>query len=204
MDIPPTIDLVLRINPETMEELQETLASVPNGANRAMAAAINRTLGTGITRIKRRLAGILNLPSNTILHTMRTERATPQNLEGHIVFSRKAMSLLDFDATGGGKNDTGIDVMVFKGKAEHHDHWFISNTKRGQQFVFDRAKGGGGSSGRVPRGPTKGKFGPTVVGVVANHPGTLDDINDQDLSPILKKNLESQVDRLLERRKGPA
>lgn len=201
------VQLVLRISEASIENLRQSLMAVPNGANRALAAAINRTLGTGITRIKRRLGDIINLPVGKIMEGMTKKGASPEHLAGHIVFSRKGRPLIDYGAKGeftkGGRkrkgSGPGVTVTVLKDKgAESHPHAFLAHTKAGARFVFDRQKGGNGNGGRVGRGPTRGLFGPTTVGVVANHPGVIEGINEE-LSEVLQKNILSQVDRFLQR-----
>jgi hypothetical protein len=193
--------ITIHLDRGQLRSVQEELAGVRNGANRALSGAINKTLATGKTRIKRKLAEIIMAPQKTIMDGVSLKRARPDdNPQGSIIFKRKPMPLVKFKPKPQ-QTGAGVKVTVIRDKGqEEHPHWFVATMRNGDEGVFDR-KPGPGPTGRVPRSPIAEKYGPTTVGVLSGRPGLLLDV-ERDLQGVLETNLASQVDRLLERPKS--
>ena len=85
-----------------------------------------------------------------------------------------------------------------KGKArELLRSTFIINDRKGRG-IYER-KGRGNK--RVDRKPIEKRFGPSPYGVYENAPGVASEI-EANAGELLAKNIDSQVDRLLSRRKA--
>ena len=196
------IRLTLGINPEQFKELEETLKSVPNGGARAFSAAVNRTLSTGRTYTSRRIREHLNLPAATIKDAMKIVKSTPSTMSGHLQFRRKPIPLIEFKPS---QTPSGVSIRVRKDKGrETIKSAFIATMSNGHQGVFKRAPGS--THRRRPDGqwtqlPIKELFGPTIVGAFTGAPGIATETLNE-LSAVLKKNIESQTNRLLNRKKA--
>ena len=196
------------ISPEQLADLKATLAGVKNGAPKAITAAINRTLTTGRSRVVKRVTGIVNLKARDARDVIGTRKATYSTLEGSIRLSRKAIPLINYGAR---QTKKGVSVAVRKGEGRKViPHTFLATMRSGHTGVFER-KPGSKHVRRVNAKHPEGvwtqlgireRYGPTLLGVFQGAPGVASEVI-ADLAEVLKKNLASQIDRLLGR-KGPA
>lgn len=189
------------VNDAQRRDLEETLAHIKNGAARALTVGINRTGTTGKSRITRRLTSILALKRKQIADVIKWAKANFDTLEGKIIINRKGIPLYEFSPrpTQPGKTKAaGVSVKVKKQEPRKVlAHTFIAQMKSGHVGIFERR---GRGNKRSPRLPIDERFGPTPLGVFANAPGVAQE-ELSALGDILRKNVASQVDRLLNRRK---
>lgn len=209
----PTINV--KPDPQTLAAVQVELAEIANGANKAVSAAINRTLTTGRSRITRRLKKEINLPAGnakdpqdgTISKFLKIRKASDgggggvANLEGQIIITREPLSLMLFKPspnTPGPTKVAGVSVKTRTGKAkELLRHTFVAKMKSGHVGVFERQ---GRGNKRVKRLKIQERFGPTPLAVFEKAPGIAEETLSE-LGDVLEKNINSQVDRLLGRSK---
>lgn len=200
----------------TFAAVQTELASIANGANKAFATAINRTLTTVRSRVAKRLAKTINLPAGnastpdegTVSGFIDVQKASSggtggaANLEGAVSITGKPISLMLFKPTPSQPGPTrvaGVSVLTRRGKArELLKHTFVARMKSGHTGVFERM---GRGNKRVRRLRIQERFGPTPYGVFENAPGIAEEIL-ADAGDVLEKNILSQVDRLLDRSKA--
>jgi len=196
------VEISVTVTPAQQKDLEQTLAGITNGLSRVMVGAINKTLLTGRSRIVKRIGQEIELKQKVIRESVGIRRAKGgESPQGAITFSRKAIPLIKFSPQpklpGKGKGRTGVTVKVRKGKRETLRGTFVARMKSGHIGVFER-KGRGAA--RVKRGPIVERYGPTVLGVFDGAPGVAAE-EIAALGPVLMKNIASQVDRLLARRK---
>jgi hypothetical protein len=178
----------------------ESLREIPHAHNRAMSGAINRTLTSGRTMIKREIMGELNVSQKATLRVIKIRRASPSKPGGSITVSREPIKLGEFHPK---KTKEGVQVQVRKSKgAEVIKHAFIATMPSGHTGVFKRFPDAKAKKVMTAKGPRwhglriKELYGPTVVGVLAGKPGLAKKIQT-DIEADFGKNLNSQVSRLL-------
>jgi hypothetical protein len=189
--------VTVTVDKQKYAELEATLAGVKDGAVRAATAAVNRTAQTGRTIIVRRLVKELNLKSRQVRDTITIRKASFEKPEAVIRISKKPIPLIEFPGTR--QAPAGVSVQVRKGKREVLSGTFIATMKSGHRGVFERRRLAGAK--RAGRLPIKERMGPTPMETFNRAPGVAQEVL-AELGPTLEKNLASQVDRLLQRRKA--
>lgn len=201
--------IALTINAAQITKLTTELAEIRNGVPKAITSAVNKTLTTGRSMVVKRLAAEINLKQKEIRDTIGIKKATYDTLQGVITISRKGISLMKFAPKPSAPvlNRTalmklkGVSVKTRRGKGrELLAHTFVARMKSGHVGVFER-KGRG--TNRTKRLPLHERFGPTPQGVFEKAPGITTDVMS-GLTDTLAKNLDSQIDRLLLRKKPTA
>ena len=188
------------VSPEQRAKLAEDLADIRNGVPRAVSAAVNRTLSTGRSRIVKRIRAEVAIKAKDAREAIRLRKATAAKPEGFIVISKKPIPLYDFGAKQG---KGGVTVKVRKaGGRETLKGTFIAKMRSGHVGVFERKLTGGPGSKRVKRLPIRERFGPSLLVVFEGAPGVAAE-EIAALGDVLQKNLDSQVNRLLNRPKSP-
>ncbi len=189
--------LSIGVNESQLRDLTETLAHVTNGVPRAISGAINKVLPKARTRFVKAVGDRITVPARAIRERVAIRKATPANLEGFVTVTRRPIPLIEFKARQTKRG--GVTVQVRKGTArEKFPDSFIATMTSGHTGVFRRRFKG---KGRVPRLPIDERYGPTVLGIVTGAPGLLQHelvVATEDL----QRQIGSQVDRLLQRKKG--
>ena len=187
----------IQITDGQIRELESVLRNVPNGVNRAIPPAINRTLNTGRTRIVRRIGGVLNLKQAKIREAFTVTTAGKSGRSGKLNIRNRQIDMMEFKPRQDAK---GISVRVRKDKGiEKIPHWFINNAKSdGKPWVLARVRDGDRLVGRYA---IFKKYGPSVLGAFENAP-SLASTELAAMQEVLDKNIASQVDRLLSRKKS--
>lgn len=188
--------LIIGVDETQRKELAEVLANVRNGVPRAISGAINKVLPKARTRFVRAVGDRITVPAREVRERIAVKKASPATLEGTVTITRKPIPLIEFRARQTKKG--GVTVQVRKGQArEKFRDSFIAKMKSGHEGVFRRRFKG---KGRVARLPIDERFGPTVLGVISGAPGLL----NEELAAAhedLGRQIDSQVDRLLNRKK---
>lgn len=191
--------ITLGLNPEQSGQLRQDLAGFKNGFPKVVTAAINRTLLTGRSIVVKRLAKELRLTQKEIRAVTSIRKANYQKLSGSVHVTKNAIPLMQFKPK---QTRAGVTVSVRRGKPrELLRGTFIATMKNGHVDVFERERLGGGK--RAGRLKIKKRFGPTPAGILLNAPGVIQDVMGE-VGPVFQKNLRSQTDRLLDRRKSAA
>lgn len=205
----------LSINPAQMRDLQETLAGVRNGIPRVISGAQNKTIKTGESRIVKDLAKMINLPQGSpsaqrrdlkrgtsqkfIRDYISVKKSNQETLLAEIRFKRKGIPLFAYKPI---QKKAGVSVKPRKDKPRQVlKNTFIATMGSGHRGIFERRRLGSKSSGpRHGRLPVDERYGPTILGVYEGSPGLAAAL-EAEIHTIYDKNLASQVDRVLQRRK---
>jgi len=214
--------LSLTVSDAQVAALVADLGEIPKGVPKAIVGAINKTLATGRSLVVKRLTKELALKQKVIRDTIGIRKATYDTKRGVITISRKGISLMQFSPIpavpayehkvalirklvqkGQGieklRLPAGVSVRVRPGKPrEILKGTYVAKMRSGHVGVYERRRTGGK---RAPRLPIQERFGPTPEGVFSHAPGVAADVMSQ-LGATLQKNLDSQVDRLLDRKKA--
>ena len=200
------------IPPSQAAQLRELLGDEGSRspAKRAMQAAISRTVTTGRALIARDIVKAVRLKVSEVKDLITVKRGGYTKPEGSITITRRAKSLIDYlspaqrERLGKARPRGGLKVSVRKrasgkyGVRETLPKGFVARGKGGNVHVFERV-------GRK-RLPVRKLRGPTAIGVFAHAKGetaaTIVRDVELELEKVLEKNLMSQVDRFLMRRKS--
>jgi hypothetical protein len=224
----PSTRLTIEFEPNEFKAVQEQLLGVPRGADIALSTAINKTLSTERTAIARRLSATMTAKKSSIDKRIRVFRATRDKLSGRInIRGDKGVSLIGFGAR---QTKRGVTARIF-GKSAQYDGAFIARginrsnsdgpNEAGNKLVFERfgAKramsmgryGPNSIFGKHTRGPRKGQpilrqpisvvYGPSVAETFRKTPG-MENQTMTDINANFRKNVQSQVDWLLNRKKS--
>lgn len=215
----------LTISGQQSRQLQAELAGVRNGFPRVLSGAQNKTIKTGESRIVKDLAKIINLQQGSpnaerrdtarvgsqkyIRDYISIRRATYEKLEAQIRFRRKGIPLYAYKAV---QRAMGVSVKPRKDRpAQLLRHTFIADMRSGHRGIFERRIFPTKQTRREKRVrngraywtelPIDERYGPTVLGVYEGSPG-LAQMIETDIHSIYHKNIASQVDRVLDRKRA--
>ena len=196
-------DVVLKIDAAQLEDIEQTLAGVAGGLPKAQSAAINRTLTHVRAVAARQIKKHINLPIARIKEAITRKKATPGHPVGIVRFSRKPVPLIDYGATDNRPNGVSVTARRDQGR-QQFKHAFIATMPTGHTGVFERIPGTKQKRGWFRKGRKTDKikqlFGPSVEGTFEKAPGVLQAVL-ADSGQFLAKQMASQADRLLHRKK---
>lgn len=192
------MNISVEISPEQYSELERLLADAPQNVDRAAAGAINRTVATGATRIRRELARISKMPVRKFGNRVRAIKTNPDQLSGRIRLLNFNIPMIDtrqIPVKGGNYPLEKLDLIrtltntpfVQKMKSGH-EGWFV-------RFGPKRVMKNGRYAGKM-REPIKQVFALAPRKLWEDTPG-LAARQLSELGDVLEKNLASQVDRFL-------
>lgn len=185
----------IEISAETMEKVNELLAGVPNGAERAYSNALNR----GLSKIKTTAlksakevytvqASALNAATNTQI-----QKASTGNLAGYVRFAGYKIPLYKFKVTpkkpGGNRR---VRAAVKKGGGAVFESAFIAAMKNGHTGIFERD-----GRKRLPVSEFMGLSAAQMVGET-----TVSEKVQEEAQRIVDARLEHEIDRLLNKYGG--
>jgi hypothetical protein len=194
-------DLKIEIDPKDKREVKELLASIPNGAAKALLAAVNKTAPTGKSMIAQKLGHEIGTGKTAILRHTFVNKATQGHPTATIKVKSRPINLIYFYAK---KTATGI-VAKLAGQAKQFPHDFISPGLSGNRLVFERF----GAKRKMTKGRYTGKMrqplqavpGMSAQELYVKTPGVAQEVY-AELGTVLEKNVRSQVDRLLNRKRA--
>jgi len=205
------LPLTIRLDPKQLRRIQTELKQMPGGVRRVLRTSISRTLTTGRTKISRAVRDQLNLRLATvnkriIVHRPRGGADAPG---GRIEIEASTPTLMSFGAKekrsrGRGARTgrpRGVQVQILKREPPKLIREAFIRTGRGAQpQVFVRERG---VISRVSgRERLKVLFGPSPAGVLRGSGERRLKVVTRDLHNVFERNVTSQVDRLLQRRKS--
>lgn len=205
--------LSLEFDSKQLAEVEFTLRNIRQGTARALTVAINKTVVRGKTRILRRIGATIALKRVVLNQYFSVKKANFTDMSGHIRISREPIPLHKFTHTILKRG--GVSVKVRKDRPrERFPSTFEATMRSGHVGLFRRRhvlapghppyRGGviryGQRSRRAWRLPIDERMGPTPLGLFEGSPG-LEDNQIDLLNTDLAEQVDSQVDRLMERRK---
>lgn len=216
----------ITINDRQMAALQRELKDFRGGLGKAIAGGVNKTLAKGRTFIVGQMKEKLNVRPRLIAASpagkprITVRKATERRLGGSIWILNRPIGLINFGAKdtrpkklrGSRKPGSGGGVLaqIYRdGSKQVYPHAFIAKGRNNNQHVFQRAekpvvgrdelyvKGSKSSPGRYPIGIYRGV---SLFKVYNENPRITKAVIDF-MQADLGKQLLSQVDRILARRK---
>lgn len=226
MGVALPVEIKIELDPRTRRKLEMELRGIKNGFPKAMSKAVNQTAKTATVRISQEVRKIIRVSKRSADQRLKIRgRATPLSASTTVSVLRPLLDgrrtaplLTSFKGTkdtrvfasgkrkGGlkrgrkGQAGRGQGVVArprVKGGEQRLKHAFIITGKGGVPVPVVRAGFGSQRAGRKPLVPM---LGPTVQGIYQGTPGLRRRV-EGDLLKVLEKNMLSQVDRLLKRRR---
>ena len=187
----------------------------PEDVQKACNEAVNRTMITFVNRASRAVWETLNMKLRDVKSQFKQRKSSVKNgAAAETYLSRQGIPLMGYMTTAQilagykHKGSKGISVRArTSGEIEKHPHWFVATMSSGHTNVFERT-GTFGRRGNPKHEKIKQKFGPTVIGVLANAEdtegggGTILDAAEGESAEVLANNLASQLDRFLAKYRG--
>ncbi len=198
------VSITVEASPAQLRRISQELADIPGGANKAVAAAINRTLSTGKMRMSSLVREVLVMRKKDVDPSIKIDRAKPDKLTAQVSLRNTWIPLSRFSPKQQGK---GVTVNWRKGRGrELLAGTFLATMSSGHIGVFRRRKSGTKRVIKEREGhkwtselPIDQQF-TTLVNPIEKRPELIDKAT-ADIDQVLAKNLDSQVDRLLQRKK---
>lgn len=191
-------DILIQLNEAQIAELHRLLGEMPRNITRAEAAAINKTVATGATRIRRMLAAIAKMPVRKFGNRVRPIKTDEKQLVGRVRllnFNIPMIETRQIPVRGGQYPLEKLDTVRTLGNATFkqamrsgHVGWFV-------RFGAKRIMKSGRYAGKM-RDPIKQVYAPAARKLWEDTPGLAADQLSQ-LGDVLDKNIASQVDRFL-------
>lgn len=194
------------VDPVQMRELEESLsaAQIP----KAIVGAVNKTGGKVKTKVIRGIADNVPFAVAVVREQVGLRKANAANPTAVITVSHKKIPLYDYKPI---QTPRGVIVRTSKiGAAQLYKHTFIATvgTGKGHIGVFYRAPNWirkeviNKKGQKVMHGlPIKEAYGPSLVGVFGGAPGLLQSTKEFAAAD-LQKQISSQIDRFMQRRKA--
>lgn len=169
--------------------VQQALAGIRNGAPRAAARAINRSITTLNAQASREIAKDVGLPVTQVKKSLRIIRARFESLVGSVEVTGRRIPIIAFAAR---QTRRGVTYRGRGGGRKVIPGSFIATMRSGHEGVFRRR-----SKRRLP---IIELLGPSLPKVAANAAivATIRRIADE----AMRKNLLAEVKFLIESRKG--
>lgn len=200
------MNIPVSINSQQWHDLHRFLASRPQRIPRAAASAINRTVATGATRIRRELARMIKMPVRQFGKRVKPIKTDSEQLSGAIRLYNFNIPLIKTRVTpvkgGSYPLEKKADPIAlangpFKATMKSgHTGWYV---RYGPKRMIDPSKMTDKSLQRYGtklRQPIKQVFAPAPRKLWEESPGVAAAILS-DLGDVLEKNVQSQIDRFL-------
>ncbi|GEM_PF-1468040 len=174
-----------------MRRALSELSHIKNGAGRAMASALNRTL-TGLkSDAAKEVRNSYIIQHKDVLRVLKTTKATKTKLVAELKGTYDKISLSKFRVTPkrtiGVRPKKGLKVTVKKNEGGRMQHGFIATVGGGVQVFTRKGK---------DRLPIKKHFGPAVVQMLASD--EVDAKIQRQAQERLNKNMAHEIDRILQ------
>ena len=186
--------ITITLNKSQLARATRLLKSIPGGLNRAIPAAINKTVKTAKVRTARAIGEVVNLK---ITRIKRSIRITPPARRGHwrrevIVDDSKRIPLSQFGAR---QTQKGVSYKIARNQPRTTIKYdaltnpvFLKKLRTGHVGIFKRRT--------TKRLPIVELRGPSIAAAYENAGGQIRAVRI-DNEKVFTKNLLSQVDRLL-------
>lgn len=185
----------IQVNEQQVEDIRALLANITNGAERAIRAALNRTLDGAVALTAQRIGATVTLRSSMIKDNITKDRATNYALGAVMRMKSRRMPLAAFTTNPTAANsqirDTGngVTVKVFKNRPPvRFKHAFFARLPNGYIGLFERRG--------TRRLPIDQLVGPYLASVYENTPGLGNEVEQTSAERLLRE-LDRQVTFLL-------
>jgi hypothetical protein len=181
---------MIEISDETIERVEQLLAGVSKGAERALSNAMNRGLSRIKTVSSKKVREVYTVQSSAIneSNNTRIQKASTGSLVGYIHFSGYKIPLYKFKVT---PKEPGtrkkVVAAVKKGGGTPFEHAFIAQMGTDHIGVFERKTN--------KRFPIEEKMGLAMAQMVGNQ-NIVAEI-EKEAQKTVDKRIEHEIDRLL-------
>lgn len=179
---------MIGISEESLKRVERILASVPGGAEKALAGAMNRGLSRIRTESKRQVREVYAVQSSVFSSAanIRLGKANTGNLSGYVSFSGYKIPLYKFRVTSdsAGKH---VRAVVKKGGDTEFRHAFVAHMRNGHTGIFERKTS--------ERFPIEEKMGLAAAQMVKNE--KIVSAVEKDAQELVSKRLEHEIERIL-------
>ncbi len=182
----------IKMDTTAVREIEDLLAHIKNGSNRAMASAINHTLSVTRTEGGQKIREQVKLKASYVRERLRLVRASVAKPQGRITTPRRGILLSRFDNTVLKSGGVSVQVKPGAGNRKKMPGAFYITFANGVQAIAIRTQHGPGL-GRSEG--LKVLYGPSVSQVFT-------DVKDDLQSPSgerLIERMQHEADRLLAR-----
>lgn len=220
------LEVSIELDPAQRAEFQRLLKDIKDGFPRAMATSVNRTAKTASVRISQEVRKVIRVNKPSVDRRVKIQgRATPASASTEVSVLRPKLDrrrdaplITSFKGTRdtrvfssgkrkgelrrgrGGRVKRGQGIIAnprVKGGQQRLKRAFIITGRGGVPVPVVRAGYGRGRAGRKPLVPM---LGPTPHGIYGGTPGLRPRV-EREMSGVLLKNMSSQVDRILKRKR---
>ena len=184
--------VVIKFDEKRLQSIQKMLRDIPRAMPKVMSGAINKTATSARTGIVRRIIREVNVVQKSIRNKIEMEKATYSRWQAKLGISRKRISLISFKGTSQIKK--GIRYRIKPGGARKLiTSAFIGTPRRtGVAGILKRM---------TPRRyPLAWLRGPSLGQVFEGAPGVVRQVTESAYKK-LEKNIDSQISRILSRRR---
>lgn len=209
------VDISLRVDPLELRAILSELAHIPDALQQAEYQAVKKTTKTGKTKIssmyrKEMGAGVLN--KKLVDQRIRLKFPSKANPVGIVTINNRGYPLHYYKGVPRNPpRQQGVKrkararrgtarwtVHKSQGQVTGRNH-FVQRDRRGQVHIMVRSPEGKGGPNATAPDDYRIKYGPGLVTIAKQF--QFEDKMVVDLSDTLIKNLKSQVDRFLQRKK---
>lgn len=207
-------DLGIRINVDKadLRRLTSELAGMPDKLKKAELSAVRKTTKSGKAKVSKKIRTVVNLNKKKVDSRLSTKMPTSALPVGTITVVDAGFPLIEYGGLPKNPPDQkGVPVRRRKprggpswkvlkngGRTRGRNH-FIQRDRKGRVHIMVRLPGAPGGRRAIAPDDYRIKYGPGMVDIIKM--GKLQGKIDLDLTETLVKNLMSQVDRFLKRRK---
>ena len=187
-------DLEVKLNQRQLDDVIATLRAIPRGFERVASRAINKTATTVRSRTVKAISRGSGIKQKTVRQKTILRKAGYKKLSATISILRKGIPMMDLSARQTKKGVTFRNAWQ-GGKRQKLRHAFISTMSSGHKGVFERM-----GTGRLP---IRELFAPSIATLFERlSAGRILVQSTRDASQLLTKNLATQIDLLLKKRRA--
>lgn len=207
------VEVGIFLDKRDLKNITAELKAMPEKLQQAEYQAVKRTTKSGKSDISKKLREEINLKKKLVDDRIKTKMPSKgQDPTGRIIIGNRGYSLINY----GGLPKTpptqqGVPVsrrtprggpswkVLKKGPRVRGRNHFIARSKKGTVHIMVRTPGGRGGANATAPDDYRIKYGPGLI--TAAQQAGIDNKLTVDLTETLRKNLLSQVDRMLQRSK---
>ncbi len=181
---------MIEITESQIERVHTILGMIPNGANKALNNTINRALTTFRSTSGKVVRAAYNIKASDIKNNqnMKMKRATPQDVEGSILFVGTVIPLIKFGVNPKEPARKKVSVSVLRAEGgKRLQSAYVANLGRYGAGVFERLTSKRESSQQL--------YGPSVAHMMENE--NVMSKAEAAAQETINKRIEHEISRIL-------
>ena len=198
------IEAEIEIDRSDVREIKQRLGEFRSQTPNVLSRAINRTVASIKTELKREAAKQYRITQRDVSTTLVDRKATPKELQGYVKSTGAVIPLIKFNVSPmrtvtyndyGEPNPSHYSAAVFKGHGltplDHNPKAFAAVIPNGHGGIFERT----GKKGRNGKELFEQRFGPSVPHMIKNQE-VIATIRDKAEST-LHKRIDAEINYIL-------